>query len=709
MSKQLMLPTALLVFVWMLQPVVSAAEDARVLVRAIGTMPSSAVVQYIATKTTPTDLTAKDYPDFAKLTAAEVATRLCGMLEDGYLQQVNDLNKPTIVPSGQPLGDLAYAVRWPACLRVEGPVTYKVRKNDTFTGIRLALTGQEADDAALKAYFLNSGVGYAKKRKIPVNTVLTLPYQTIGTLLRVPPGNISAGFEVNLRALPKVLVNTYPKVAGRIAPYGGGGSIQGSDDDCDSTAADEDYPFRAQAIVGALEWLKALPSPPGMNMVTVAVADNGFLGVSCQPDNCPVMDGAALHPSDRFPPWIYAPQNFYQNGAQWVGPLPPNPTLYPITYGHGVASTEEISEISGHGTHVAGLVMGGPLFQVPLDDQGRLPRDALKQGGDNKLRISIFALAQGTEELSIGAQDTLQSYLLGVARSPEVVNLSLIFDGTEDPNVEKTFANIVSRFAGTLFVAAAGNQGQAVNGGHLVPVGLGGPSRDNVLTVASVDPGGKLSHFSNRGASRVDIAAPGCRISSWLDADSEEVPLSGTSQAAAIASFASGVLAMADPYAPARTLKNRLVISGDLLSDQDSRAGVASMSRLNIAKALYFPADYVRFQPPNQPAQIYLGRITQFTGVSTNDPACAHPDFSRLQALKRLDPDHVVIFAGLMSGEVDACNGALSAKLDAGRDNLIHFQPASRPNGDRWEPVPAGAGLDIPAEQLEELVLGPPH
>jgi subtilisin family serine protease len=101
--------------------------------------------------------------------------------------------------------------------------------------------------------------------------------------------------------------------------------------------------------------------------------------------------------------------------------------------------------------------------------------------------------------------------------------------------------------SGTLFVAAAGNEGwniDAVGGPRFFPAGSTQP---NVLTVAAIDQRGQLASFSNYGSKSVDLSAPGTNIVSAITSDVDEgcdpcwAWMGGTSMAAP---HASGVAAL---------------------------------------------------------------------------------------------------------------------------------------------------------------------
>ncbi len=90
--------------------------------------------------------------------------------------------------------------------------------------------------------------------------------------------------------------------------------------------------------------------------------------------------------------------------------------------------------------------------------------------------------------------------------------------------------------SGMLFVASAGNDG-IDNDNNSLPSLPSAFDLPNILAVAAIDNEGFIAEFSNYGATRVDIAAPGEGILSALPADSEySTPgwgwLDGTSMAA---------------------------------------------------------------------------------------------------------------------------------------------------------------------------------
>ena len=64
-----------------------------------------------------------------------------------------------------------------------------------------------------------------------------------------------------------------------------------------------------------------------------------------------------------------------------------------------------------------------------------------------------------------------------------------------------------------LFITAAGNDGTNNNSSPVYPANL---KMDNLISVTFVSPDGKLSKYSNYGATTVDIVAPGYNIYSTV-------------------------------------------------------------------------------------------------------------------------------------------------------------------------------------------------
>jgi hypothetical protein len=160
----------------------------------------------------------------------------------------------------------------------------------------------------------------------------------------------------------------------------------------------------------------------------------------------------------------------------------------------------------------------------------------------------------------------------------------------------------------SLLVAAAGNGKRELVGSDqpLIPAMVNPAGK--LIVVASHDANGKLSHFSNFGAP-VTLAAPGCGIMSWLDGEGPARPVSGTSMAAAVVSFAAALLRSRWNNISAVGLRNRLLASARYeyqLAHCEGRSRETDTdcvqwgSMLDIEAALLLNRDYVEYEecPP---------------------------------------------------------------------------------------------------------------
>ena len=153
----------------------------------------------------------------------------------------------------------------------------------------------------------------------------------------------------------------------------------------------------------------------------------------------------------------------------------------------------------GHGTHVAGTIAAS------LNGTGVV---GVAPG------VSIMALkfiddvqSCGDDAMAIDAID------YAADNGADVINAS--WGGTgENPALDQTIVD-----SGLLFIAAAGNSGIDLDapGADFFPAESPAP---NVLAVGAIDQTGQIADFSNFGATRVDLMAPGTNILSTYPAQS---------------------------------------------------------------------------------------------------------------------------------------------------------------------------------------------
>ncbi|RVX45786.1 subtilisin family serine protease [Nonomuraea polychroma] len=204
----------------------------------------------------------------------------------------------------------------------------------------------------------------------------------------------------------------------------------------------------------------------------------------------------------------------------------------------------DIRDTLGHGTHVASIVAG---------------RDGKYRGvaPEAKLAIGKVGGAAGPTESAILAGMEWAA----VEIKAKVVNMS--FGDTDGPDLDplEQAVNTLSERTGTLFVAAAGNDGA---GGRVSSPG----SAEAALTVGAVDKQGRLADFSSPGprvsdhAIKPEVTAPGVDIVAAAAAGTADGPhqsLSGTSMASPHVAGAAAILAQRHPEWTGAQLKAALI------------------------------------------------------------------------------------------------------------------------------------------------------
>ncbi|MEV0619038.1 S8 family serine peptidase [Nonomuraea sp. NPDC050404] len=210
-----------------------------------------------------------------------------------------------------------------------------------------------------------------------------------------------------------------------------------------------------------------------------------------------------------------------------------------------------IADRRGHGTHVASTIAGaGETYRGVAPAASLLVGKVLNDRGDGEWSWAIAGMEWAA------------------AQGADVVNLSLgscCGNGTDPMSLA---LNELSRKHGTLFVAAAGNEGQTL--------GVGVPAAaDEALAVGAVDKitGTELADFSSRGprlddaAVKPNIVAPGVNIVAARSAESslsgipgndKYTAFDGTSMATPHVAGAAAILAQQHPEWRAGELRDAL-------------------------------------------------------------------------------------------------------------------------------------------------------
>lgn len=200
--------------------------------------------------------------------------------------------------------------------------------------------------------------------------------------------------------------------------------------------------------------------------------------------------------------------------------------------GHGTHCAGTIGAVTDNGIGIAGVAWNVKLMGVKF----------LSSSGSGSLFAAIRAIDYVTMMKQRGVNVILSNNSWGGGSY-----LSPLYE-----------AIARARDAGILFVAAAGNNS---SDNDVAPFYPSNYQVSNVISVAAVDSQGNLAGFSNYGAQKVHIGAPGSNIASTWPGGVYNY-LSGTSMAAPHVSGALALLASHASYASPEDLKSTLLRSG---------------------------------------------------------------------------------------------------------------------------------------------------
>jgi subtilisin family serine protease len=221
--------------------------------------------------------------------------------------------------------------------------------------------------------------------------------------------------------------------------------------------------------------------------------------------------------------------------------------------------TGAIVDVHGHGTHVAGIVSA--------------------QANQN---AEIMPL-RFTNDDSIGdTSKGLEAIDYAVDNGARVINLSWIPIGNNKSLHTLNLMEAIVDYSqdGIVFVIAAGNHGELLAAPE---DSLEADVNKYAIIVGASDAKGFLADFSNYGADRVHLLAPGENILSTVPGDDYST-WSGTSQAApAVAAAAASVLSV-DPDLSATEVKD--IILNSVNHNAELADVVASSGILNIQNAV---------------------------------------------------------------------------------------------------------------------------
>ena len=216
-----------------------------------------------------------------------------------------------------------------------------------------------------------------------------------------------------------------------------------------------------------------------------------------------------------------------------------------------------------HGTHCAGTI--GAVGNNSIGVIGVCPT------------VRIMAL-KFLDKMGSGAtSDAMEALNYAVKMKARITSNSWGGGGFSS---EMNKAIVNAKNAGTLFVAAAGNEGTNNDEKAYYPCGY---KVDNVISVAATKIGDALAGFSQYGLNSVHIGAPGENIYSTKFGNSYQA-LSGTSMATPHIAGALALMMAVRPDQSSLVLKDQLMATVDKIPALKGKC--ISEGRLNLAKAV---------------------------------------------------------------------------------------------------------------------------
>ncbi|HEY0692280.1 MAG TPA: S8 family peptidase, partial [Kribbella sp.] len=256
-----------------------------------------------------------------------------------------------------------------------------------------------------------------------------------------------------------------------------------------------------------------------------------------------------------------------------------HPDLTGQVLGEKNFTTEAVTDLVGHGTHVASTIAGTAKASAGKY-KGVAPDAKLYDG-------KVCEMFGCTESAILAGMEWAATTV-----KAKVVNISLGGEDTPEVDPLEAAVNRLTAQTGTLFVIAAGNSGPSA-------ASVGSPgSADAALTVGAVDKKDELAFFSSRGprvgdgAVKPDVTAPGVDIvaakakgSTIGDpVGSSYQRLSGTSMATPHVVGAAVLLAQQHPGWKASELKGALM--GSAKSHPGLTAFEQGAGRIDLTKAI---------------------------------------------------------------------------------------------------------------------------
>ena len=505
-----------------------------------------------------------------------VSRAVCGHLNLEWLKRVRERNnlQNDSVPAGVPL-------TLPPCpyFRLGGEIT--VQAKDTVSGALLREVGQAGERTLGRVAAMNDTTPEALDRVAPGRT-FKVDYVT--SAVSQP---VKAEFSKDIDKVVRALTTVPGAISARRDREL---RLVGVDQpNCDGAPAAD--PFDANAVADVLEFNARIKKP---RKATIGVIDTGV-----------DKDEQRL---------------FFEMGAD--GTVGANmDRRYP-----GFPTAFSGYENRSHGTHVAGLTLGG----LQSSRLNILVRDRIHLRIINIITRDVLQNPiTGAPEEEFGIPLTnLEEAVTYSQRNPQIPILNLSVETTTRLDaMRNTLAP-----GDYLMIVAAGNGKRDIGLHPSYPASFKAQLPFRMLTVAAILPNDSLAPFSNHGPDAVDLAAPGCEIRSILPGN-KAGHMTGTSQAAPLVAFTAGLL-----YSEGLTLqdvRNRIQTSvrlvGPPLSDLLRTRGI-----LDIPRAISVHEDLVTLKTGGPALR---GRIASNKCLEVAGDCRAPAAIARLARLDANGPD----------------------------------------------------------------------
>ncbi len=229
-----------------------------------------------------------------------------------------------------------------------------------------------------------------------------------------------------------------------------------------------------------------------------------------------------------------------------------------------VANTNNPYDDEGHGTHVAGIVLG--------------TTQDIQQSTLEPAKIRIMPLKFLNERGSGTTSDAVRAIYYAVNNGAKVLNNSWGGGGFSDSLLD---AMAYAYSKQVVFVAAAGNNGSNNDAAPTYPANYNVP---NVISTAATSDIDSMANFSNYGASTVHMGSPGVSIYSTYP-DNDWGRASGTSMATPFISGLAALIVREAPQMNGYQVKNLILGGAVHIGSLEGRT--ITSSRLNVFNGVH--------------------------------------------------------------------------------------------------------------------------